>query len=76
MGLLVLARVQTRYWRDSVSLWTHALACTSGNSLAHNNLGATLAAQGNRAEAMARFERALQLNPDYAQAHNNLAVSM
>ncbi len=35
-SLLVAARVQTRYWRDSISLWTHTLACTPENSVAHH----------------------------------------
>ena len=38
-GLIFCARMQTAYWRNSESLWTHTLACTSGNCLAHNNLG-------------------------------------
>ena len=30
---------QTSFWCDSETLWTHALACTSRNSVAHHNLG-------------------------------------
>src|SRR5207249_8083771 len=33
------AFVQTSYWRNSETLWTHALAVTSNNDVAHNNLG-------------------------------------
>ncbi len=38
-GLLACAYVQTGYWKNSISLWTHTLACTSENYLAHNNFG-------------------------------------
>ena len=27
------------YWQDGETLWTHTLACTSQNPIAHNNLG-------------------------------------
>ncbi|HEX4713338.1 MAG TPA: tetratricopeptide repeat protein, partial [Ktedonobacteraceae bacterium] len=75
-GLVVLARVQTTYWQNGVSLMTHALACNSDNSLAHNNLGVALARQGKLPEAIQHFERALQLKPDYAEAYDNLGAAL
>ncbi|HTY85956.1 MAG TPA: tetratricopeptide repeat protein [Candidatus Acidoferrum sp.] len=73
---LALARIQTRYWRDSLSLWTHTLACTSKNYMAHNNLGMALAAQGWVVEAIGHFEQALQFQPDDVKAHINLGVAL
>jgi tetratricopeptide (TPR) repeat protein len=75
-GLLVGARVQTSFWKNSVSIWSHTLACLPENSLAHNNLGNALVARENWAEAVQHFERALQIKPDYAQAHLNLGVAL
>jgi tetratricopeptide (TPR) repeat protein len=75
-GLMVAACAQTRYWKDSVSLWTHTLAIAPANETAHNNLGLALAEQGQLAEAIQHYQRALQLKPDYAAAHNNLAVAL
>ena len=72
--LLARACDQTRYWRDSETLWAHTLACTSENYLAHNNLGLALASEGKPAEAIEQYQRALQIMPDYAKAHNNLGV--
>ena len=40
---------------------------------AHNNLGLALIQQGKWPEAIAHYERALQLKPDYADAGCNLA---
>ena len=39
---------------------------------AHNNLGNVFSDQGKPDEAVACYQRALQLKPDYADAHNNL----
>ena len=75
-GLLAGAYVQTGYWKDNVSLWTHTLACTPENYLAHNNLGVALAAQGKWDEAFQHYERALQLKPDYPEAYCNLGVAL
>ena len=70
-GLLVGAYVQTGYWKDSVSLWKHTLACTPDCFLARNNLGLALADQGKLDEAIQQYDQALQLNPTSAYAHNN-----
>jgi len=40
----------------------------------HNNLGAALSEQGRPAEALASFERALELWPEYAEAHKSRAM--
>ena len=74
-GLLAGAHVQTSYWKNSVSLWTHALACTPENAFADNNLGRALATQGKWDDAIRHYERALQLKPDFAEGHVDLGVA-
>jgi tetratricopeptide (TPR) repeat protein len=76
MILMVCAWKQTGYWKDSEILWTHTLACTTANAVAHNNLGATLHEKGEMDEAISHFQKALQINPDHAQAHNNLGNAL
>jgi tetratricopeptide (TPR) repeat protein len=76
MALIFSARAQTSYWRNSESLWTHTLACTSDNFIAHNNLGNALLKMGSVDEAIAQYQMALQINPDYAEAHNNLGNAL
>jgi tetratricopeptide (TPR) repeat protein len=73
-GLTFLAWRQTSLWRDSETLWTHALACTSQNWLAHYNLGVSLSDRGRGDEAIVRFRMALEIKPNYDLAHNNLGV--
>jgi protein O-mannosyl-transferase len=70
--LSVQTYVQTGYWRDSVSLWKHALTSTPDNVFAYNNLAAALAAQGKLEEAIPAFEQALRIKSDSAETHNNL----
>ncbi|MCX6896337.1 MAG: tetratricopeptide repeat protein [Verrucomicrobia bacterium] len=75
-SLLVAAHIQVGYWKNSASLWRRSLACTPENSLAENNLGVTLAGQGESAEAIRHYARALQIKPDYAEAHNNWGITL
>jgi tetratricopeptide (TPR) repeat protein len=74
--LPVAAWDQTTYWRDSESLWTHALECTQDNSTARNNLGLVSLDQGRTAEAIAQFHEALEINPADEEAHYDLGIAL
>jgi len=76
VALIFCARVQTSYWRNSESLWTHTLACTSDNAIAHNSLGVTLRQKGKVDEAIIHYQKALQITPDYALAYINLGNAL
>jgi len=76
VALIFCARAQTSYWRNSESLWTHALACTSDNFIAHDNLGFTLFKQGRVDDAIVHYEQALQIRPGFAEAHCNLGNAL
>ena len=73
---LVLARQQTRVWKNTESLCRHAIAVVPNNYLAHDMLGAVLEKRGDHAAAMREHLRALEINPNYADAHNNLGVGL
>ena len=75
-ALIVCARAQTAYWQNSESLWTHTLACTSDNLIAHNNLGVVLLQKGDVDGAVVHFQQALQIKPDSVQVHNNLGLAL
>jgi tetratricopeptide (TPR) repeat protein len=70
---LVLMENQLRYWRDSETLFSHALAVTKNNDLAHLNLGVALQLQGKSDQAMAHYREALRLNPQLYEADSNIA---
>ncbi len=106
---------QTASWKNSETLWKHALESTSNNDVAHyhlglffrehdqldaaiaqyqaalriesrerephynlstaltyNNIANILTAKGRLAEAVLHYEKAIELRPDYADAHYNL----
>jgi tetratricopeptide (TPR) repeat protein len=67
-------RRQVSYWRDSIALFQHTLAVTSGNVVAHNSLGLALQAVGRLDEARGQFEAAVALKPRYVDALSNLSA--
>jgi tetratricopeptide (TPR) repeat protein len=73
--LSVCTWAQTSHWRNSQTLFEHALKVTSGNYIACNNLGVTLLEQNKFDEAINLFNRALQIKPDHVEAYNNLGMA-
>ena len=63
---------QVGYWKNSITLFGHALQVTSNNYIAHNNSGNVLINQGRTDEAIQHYLKALRIKPDYVDAHNNL----
>jgi len=68
--------VQTSYWRDSETLFTHALAVTRNNDVAENNLGIVFLQRGQLDEAISRLQAAIDPRPENGPAHNNLAKAL
>jgi tetratricopeptide (TPR) repeat protein len=72
VALMACAHLQASHWKNSESLWSHTLACTSGNTIAHNNLGTALLQMGRLDEAAVHFQNVLEVQPRNAEARNNL----
>jgi tetratricopeptide (TPR) repeat protein len=75
-SLSLCAWVQTSYWRDSETLFRHALAVTANNDVAENNLGIVFLQQGKVDEAISLLQAAVDLRPDNSPAHENLAKAL
>jgi len=75
-ALATCAHLQTRHWQNSVTLFARAVAVTENNAMAHHNLGAALADEGNLDGAIRQYRLALEAVPDHAFAHNNLGVAL
>lgn len=61
---------------EALRAYDAAIAHDPGSFAAHFNAGNTLLGLGRPADAIARFERAVQLRPDYAPAHSNLGLAL
>lgn len=81
LACAVLASTQTSYWQDGSTLFQHAMDVTADNGWAKYNLalehfltGNELSNSGRRSEAIAQLEETLRVRPNWAEAHNNLAI--
>lgn len=64
LALLVLqTREQTRVWKDSVTLYRHAVEVTPDSRWAEFNLGMSLTNRGDHEEALQHFREAVRLKP-------------
>ena len=74
LALAWAAFVQTSYWRNSETLWRHALAVTADNDVAHNNLGwYIVSGSGEQDEAISHFESAARIRSAKRDPHYDLA---
>ncbi len=60
----VLTVVNTGYWRNSISLFEHAIRVTDRNYIAYQALGMAFANKGNLQEASANYRESLTIKPD------------
>ncbi|RJQ60494.1 MAG: tetratricopeptide repeat protein [Desulfobacteraceae bacterium] len=74
--LIGIARGQVETWRNSISLFDHALSATTGNYLAHYQLGMALAESGRIDEALSHYANAIEINPKFEFVHFNVGVAM
>ena len=76
VALIFCARTQTTYWKNSVTLWTHTIACTRGNYIAYGSLANALLQKGRIDEALTYFQKMLKIKPDDANALYNLGNAL
>jgi len=76
VALMVSTSLQLKHWKNSLTLFDHALRVTENNYLAHLNFGAALADQERTEEAITHYHRSLQIAPNYAKAYNNLGLAL
>ena len=69
------AQSQMPNWRDSESLWRHALAVTSNNHVAHNNLAVLLQRRGQLDEAISHYRQALSIRSNSGQARHDVGLA-
>ena len=67
---------QTSYWKNSETLWNHALAVTGENDVAHNNLGFLFLRRGELDKAISEFQTALDIRSRNTQSHYSLGAAL
>jgi tetratricopeptide (TPR) repeat protein len=72
--LVALSRAETRFWRDTETLWKHALEWDGTNSTAHYNLGVHYSTSQRLVEAREHLETALKYDPGDADTLSLLAL--
>jgi len=66
---------QAGYWRDDVTLFSHALASTDESWFVLNNLGAAYGRLGQYQQAVGCYREAVRILPVYAHTWNNLGAA-
>jgi tetratricopeptide (TPR) repeat protein len=76
VGLSTATVRQVALWRSTWTLFSHALAVTTGNPVAHQNLGDVLLKRGEVLPALRHYEETIRLEPGFADAHNKLGSAL
>jgi tetratricopeptide (TPR) repeat protein len=81
-AVIILSALTTRtflqlgYWRNSITLFEHAVNVTDNNCLGHNNLGAALLEKGKFDKAVLHIKESLRIEPGYKAALYNLGAAL
>ncbi len=74
-ALMICTWFQLRHWKNSITLYRHALHVTPNNGIAHFGLGNVLDHQGKLDQAIIHYSKSLQIYPNYVRAHNSLGAA-
>jgi len=74
LAMSVCTRLQLRYWRNSLTLFQHALDVTKNNYIAHYCIADPLVSQGRLDEAIYHYSQAIRILPDYVDALSDLGA--
>lgn len=72
----ICTHFQLRYWRNSLTLFQHALDVTENNYEMHFCIAGPLCEQGKLNEAVYHYSEAIRIRPDYHAALNGLGVAL
>jgi regulator of sirC expression with transglutaminase-like and TPR domain len=71
LWLFLLTWTQVGYWRNSITLYDHALKVTDRNSAIRHNRGVAYHRLGKYTQAIADYTKAIEINPQYGKAYIN-----
>jgi tetratricopeptide (TPR) repeat protein len=70
--MVALTRTQVKYWRNSETLFGHALRVTENNDVAEKGYGGAMLGAGRLDEAEVHLRNALRIHPGYFRAGSDL----
>jgi hypothetical protein len=73
-ALTICTWVQLGYWKNGVTLFSHAIEVVADNYTAYKILGNALGEQGKFAEAERSFQESLRIHPDDEDTHTEWGV--
>jgi tetratricopeptide (TPR) repeat protein len=73
--LAFLSWQQCGYWKNSTTLFSHALQVTKDNYVANNCLASALFNEGKIEEAIIHYNKAIRIIPYYASAYCNRGIA-
>ena len=76
VSLAALTTVQAGHWRDTITIFDHAVSVAPDNWVAHRKLGNALADKGLTNEAIAQYRESIRAQPKNSLAHLNLGVEL
>ena len=75
-ALATAAWLEIGFWKDSVTLFRHAVEVTTDNFVAEHNLAFSLASDGRLEEAVRHYRESLHLEPRNAVGYYNLGLAL
>ena len=76
LSLMIVTWKQLHHWRNTITLFQHAINVTEKNYVAHTNVGHALSNQGKIEEAIPHFIQAVNIKPTFPKGHSNLGSAL
>ncbi len=76
LALTLVTHHQLGYWRDNLTMWSHAIHVTNDNWVAEDMTAALLMSQGHHDEAIAHYWAAIAISPKDTLANLSLAIEL
>jgi hypothetical protein len=73
--MAVLTWQQCGYWKNTITLYKHALQVTKDKFMIHNALGFNLFVEGKIEEAIDNYNKALHITPSDAPSYNHRGIA-
>ena len=75
-AMMVCTFIQTGYWKNSYTLFSHALKVTDDNYVAHHGLGTALFKQDKFEDAIFHYQKTLEIKPAHKNAHGDIGLAL